>query len=223
MQFNKEKGITLVALMITIIILIILAAVTIFSVTNHNIIGKATAGTEEYAKGQHYELNEMDNVAKILGDFENRVSGGNTSGGGDTPGVGDNPGGNGDIPDDFLNPDGTIASLTIGKYVDYTPAGKPYSGPVAGVDGETQTYSISDLSGSTSNPETYEADGSLKWRVFGVEDGKLLLISDNPTSYKLKLYDSNGYNNGVGLLDGICKANYMNSSYLNIDVMNIII
>ena len=54
MQFNKEKGITLVALMITIIILIILAAVTIFSVTNHNIIGKATTGTEEYAKGQHY-------------------------------------------------------------------------------------------------------------------------------------------------------------------------
>ncbi len=74
---KKEEGITLVALMITIIILIILAAVTILSVTNHNIIGKAERGAEEYAKGQEYELGEMNNVAKILGDFENKMAGEN--------------------------------------------------------------------------------------------------------------------------------------------------
>ena len=74
---KKEEGITLVALMITIIVLIILAAITLLTVTNHNIIGKAGTGAEEYAKGQEYELGEMNNVAKILGDFENKMAGEN--------------------------------------------------------------------------------------------------------------------------------------------------
>ncbi len=61
--------------MITIIVLIILAAVTILTVTNHNIIGKAGKGAEDYAKGQEYELGEINNVTKILGDFENKIIG----------------------------------------------------------------------------------------------------------------------------------------------------
>ncbi len=81
---KREEGITLVALMITIIILIILAAVTMLTVTNHNIIGKAGTGAEEYAKGQEYELGEMNNVAKILEDFENKMTGEN--GGEEMPG-----------------------------------------------------------------------------------------------------------------------------------------
>ncbi len=78
---GKEEGITLVALMITIIVLIILAAVTLLTVTNHNIVGKAGTGAEEYAKGQQYELGEINNVTKILGDFENKMSGESETGG----------------------------------------------------------------------------------------------------------------------------------------------
>ena len=87
------RGITLIALVITIIILLILAAVTIISVTNHNIIGKASKGTEEYAKGQEYELGEMNNVSKILEEFENKMAGGNGGNqGGENPDNPDNPG-----------------------------------------------------------------------------------------------------------------------------------
>ncbi len=68
---RKEQGITLVALMITIIVLIILAAVTIKSVYNHAIVGKATEGTEEYAKEQEREKNEIDKVASILDKITN--------------------------------------------------------------------------------------------------------------------------------------------------------
>ncbi len=68
---KKEEGITLVALMITIIVLIILAAVTIKSVYNHAIVGKATEGTEEYAKEQEREKNEIDKVASILDKITN--------------------------------------------------------------------------------------------------------------------------------------------------------
>mgnify|MGYP001113649187 CR=1 FL=1 len=80
---KREEGITLVALMITIIILIILAAVTILTVTNHNIIGKAGNGAEEYAKGQEYELGEMNNVTKILNELENKILGGSETEGED--------------------------------------------------------------------------------------------------------------------------------------------
>ena len=71
MKIRKEQGITLVALMITIIVLIILAAVTIKSVYNHAIVGKATEGTEEYAKEQEREKNEIDKVASILDKITN--------------------------------------------------------------------------------------------------------------------------------------------------------
>ncbi len=71
MKERKEQGITLVALMITIIVLIILAAVTIKSVYNHAIVGKATEGTEEYAKEQEREKNEIDKVASILDQITN--------------------------------------------------------------------------------------------------------------------------------------------------------
>ena len=63
---KNERGITLVALIITIIILLILAVVSIRAITGDNILGKAEAGKEKYesAKG-----NELD----ILKDYGNNI------------------------------------------------------------------------------------------------------------------------------------------------------
>ena len=55
---RKENGITLIALIITIIILVILAAVSIRAVTNMGIVGHAINGTQKYAEGAVTE-NEM--------------------------------------------------------------------------------------------------------------------------------------------------------------------
>lgn len=61
-MLREEKGITLVALIITIIILIILAAVTIMSFTNNKLIDTAVEGTQNYANSQKYEERVMDNI-----------------------------------------------------------------------------------------------------------------------------------------------------------------
>ncbi len=73
-MLRQEKGITLVALMITIIVLIILAAVTIISVVNSDIIGKSTNGAEKYGAAQEYENAEIENSVKVLDRFENNIA-----------------------------------------------------------------------------------------------------------------------------------------------------
>ncbi|MCI8621629.1 MAG: hypothetical protein HFJ50_08120 [Clostridia bacterium] len=65
-MLREERGITLVALMITIIVLIILAAVTIMSLTESNIINTAVNGTLNYANSQSWEINELAKTDDML-------------------------------------------------------------------------------------------------------------------------------------------------------------
>lgn len=65
-NMKKDNGITLIALIITIIILVILAAVSIRAVYNMGIVGHAINGTQEYSRGAVAE-NQM------LGDTENTI------------------------------------------------------------------------------------------------------------------------------------------------------
>ena len=54
-MLREEKGITLVALIITVIILVILAAVTIITLQNSKMINYAVEGTQNYSKAQTEE------------------------------------------------------------------------------------------------------------------------------------------------------------------------
>ena len=51
----KNKGITLLALIVTVIIMVILASVTIKLITDGEIINKSREATEEYLKAQEQE------------------------------------------------------------------------------------------------------------------------------------------------------------------------
>ena len=62
----KKDGITLIALIITIIVLVILAAVSISAVYNSNIIGFATNGAINYAEESKRENEILDHTASIL-------------------------------------------------------------------------------------------------------------------------------------------------------------
>ena len=66
---QQERGITLIALIITIIVLVILAAVTLNSIFGNNIIGIAINGAMGYAEEQQKELGMLNNVSGILSDF----------------------------------------------------------------------------------------------------------------------------------------------------------
>ena len=65
----NEDGITLIALIITIIVLVILAAVTLNSIFGSNIIGLATNGAINYAEEQQKELGMLNDVSDMLGDI----------------------------------------------------------------------------------------------------------------------------------------------------------
>ena len=68
-QMKQEGGITLIALIITIIVLVILAAVTLNSLFGNNIIGIAVNGAINYAEEQQKELGMLNEVSDMLGDI----------------------------------------------------------------------------------------------------------------------------------------------------------
>lgn len=61
-MLKNEKGITLVALVITIVILIILATVSISIALNQNIIQHAQTGATEFQQAAKNETAEITNV-----------------------------------------------------------------------------------------------------------------------------------------------------------------
>ncbi len=70
---KEEKGITLVALIITIIILVILAAVTINAAFNSGIIDTAVNGAVNYADAQKKEQITFDDLDKNIQDIVNKI------------------------------------------------------------------------------------------------------------------------------------------------------
>ena len=66
-MFKKEKGITLVALVITIIVLLILAGVTISLVVSDNgVINKAKGAKTNMGNAQNRENEELQNLSNFM-------------------------------------------------------------------------------------------------------------------------------------------------------------
>ena len=82
-MLREEKGITLVALIITIIVLIILAAVTIIAVQDSDLIARTQNATIIYAANQVYENSVVGNMDKKVSYVDSIVRSVNAGGGGD--------------------------------------------------------------------------------------------------------------------------------------------
>ena len=202
MKFNfkeREKGITLIALVITIIVLLILAGVVITTLTGDNgILGKAktakTTNDEEKAKeqikiavmgsyGKDGELN-YDDLTKNLGqigikDLPNEAS---------YPlevtldGVSATIEANGEVNfttsggytqtgDTITSPDGK--TMKVGDYVNYDPTLEANASDLTYTSKTDKTGADSD---QEFNAETYK-NAEYGWRILGVSKGKLRLIS----------------------------------------------
>ena len=178
---RNNRGITLVALVITIIILLILAGITISSLTNTGLFGKAKEAKE---KTQVAEANQ----AKILNEYEdelNKYISGTTGG----------------------NAGKLADKVKVGEYVSYTPdtvsnADTKYT---------TLISNLGTYSGTDANTTSTLTQENLKWRVLDVQNGQVRLISEVPTTSKIVLNGFNGYNNAVKLLDDTCSTLYNNS------------
>lgn len=99
--------------------------------------------------------------------------------------------------------------VKIGDYVQYIP-------DVVSTTNTNYKQLITDLetySGSSANTASTLIQESLNWRVLDVENGKVRLISEKPTTSTIELSGYNGYNNAVYLLDNTCRTLYNSEEY----------
>ena len=183
-ELKKSKGITLIALVITIVILLILAGISISALTQTGLFGRAKQA-EQVSKEKEEEENATlgtyeDEIDKYLGDKSST----------------------GEKLVDKVK-DGTIK---IGNYVKYTPD------TVNSTAYNNLISNFGTYSGSTANTtSTLTQETTLNWRVLDVtDDGQVRLISELPTTSKITLLGYNGYNNAVKLLDDACSTLYTN-------------
>ena len=235
---SNKNGITLIALVITIIILLILAGVSIAMLTGQNgILSQARDAkkqTEQSAEKEgvglavtdakignngYEELNQTNLQDAINNHFGKSVAT-----------VIDNKDGSftvlfnstdrmysinqsGEINEEsILTFAGQVKSgkIKVGSYIAYTPdVINSTSLEFINLISNLQTYS--GASDNTSDTLTQEL--SLKWRILDVKDNKVRLISDTPTLSKISLYGQQGYNNAVYLLDKTCSTLYNNTAY----------
>ena len=97
--------------------------------------------------------------------------------------------------------------LKIGDYVEYTPD-------------TASVYSLtSAVSGYTSNQSIPQE--TMKWQIMSInEDGTIDLVSENATTQRIYLKGALGYNNGVYVINDICKKQYSNKN-LNVTARNL--
>ena len=231
-QVKTNNGITLIALVITIIVLLILAGVTIAALSGPNgILTNATKAKEDNAKAQVIEEARVDILAKqtekrgetlteselediltpkygTLSDEENILDRTLTTEDGYQIPVSDIY--NGELSESVSIPEG----LEIGSTVSYNPNG---------------TYDWLSKYCSSSNNSNYQKklDSSTyfnidTWKVFEIneETGEVKLVpthstndgAEGPTSGTINLQGAQGYNNAVYLLNKACSELYGDSS-----------
>jgi type II secretory pathway pseudopilin PulG len=156
-QERKEGGITLVALVVTIIVLLILAGITIATLFGDNgAINKAQKAKEETEKSTQNELGALNSLE---GEMENEIKGNTIQE-------------SGWRQPDPLKPEITNGEITlkIGDYVDYS------------CKNSTATYTSPASKSGHAGDQTFSANAyNYGWRVLGVDKDtkQLQLISED--------------------------------------------
>ena len=211
-KIKSTKGITLISLVVTIIILLILAGISIQALTNTGLFARAkeanieTRGASVQEARDLWKMNqELDNYGEIgtaetleelLDDLEKQKlitseertkidETGEVTIGSKT----------------IVFKEKTIADyIKIGDYVAYTP------------QAETTSYNFEAKYTGYTSDQAINQD-SLKWRVLNInDDGTVDLISATPTNTSVYFQGALGYNNGVYLLNDFCNTLYGNTT-----------
>ena len=211
MKFKKNAGITLIALVVTIIVLLILAGITLsLALNNNGIFKRSKNAATAYSEAEKAEREELDRIAgemdEVMGIY---------------PPL--------EIPDDLkegaeitYKPEGTFhwdAELASS----YANDGSTTDGIASnvGLDASTSDYDVVDMQLATGEeiPTGSENMNIEKWRVVSLnkETGEAVIV---PTASTLKidgvqsgyvvLQGAQGYNNAVKLLNDACSALYGN-------------
>ena len=187
------SGITLVALVVTIVVLLILAGVTITALLGDDgIIKKAQNAADSTNSAVQNELTGMNSLTDKMNSILNGNGGGGTTPGGDgTPQI----------------PEG----LEVGSEVTYTPTTREpyhwdaeYATSYATTSSDYTTYDI-----NLNNTGDFKIT-DWKWKVLSIDEatGQVELIASAPTTGTVRLHGAQGYNNAVKLLNDACDSLY---------------
>ena len=224
---NKESAITLIALVVTIVILLILAAVSIGMLAGENGIIKQAQDSKEKTDiadekervelaavaaagkdgwGEITEENLAEELTKNIGTRDEDYT---LSKEGESFLVTYTDSNRSYIVDangniiEVVKRDG----LKVGDYVDYVPD--------ENTDGYSADRLIEAITGDTRNTSTitqdqqYAKDGAgMTWQILRIyKDGSIDLIG-SPTNQIIYFNGANGYNNGVTVMNDICETLY---------------
>lgn len=227
---KQDSGITLIALVITIIVLLILAGVTIATLTGENgILNQAGNAKEKTGKATALEKVQVE----VLGSY-------GTNGKIELITLNDNLKNNipdltyngSEISEDIFGDDrNRIEKLPATVVVDGVKVVIKEGGNTAIVEipeglsvGDTVSYTPEDVmypwlakySGDSSDSTLDNTTDNYKvtsWRVFNInEDGTVDLIATQPTTGTVYLGSAQGYNNAVKLLNDSCNTLYGNTA-----------
>ena len=228
---SKNKGITLIALIITIIILLILVGVSINLAIKGDLFGSA----EKAVNGTNAKVEEeQTRVDELMGKLED-VNAKNSKH-------------NWQYTDStrakirctcekckaFNDGDSTGRTLSIGQEIMYTATGGTSSLSPEKSGGNEYVPDLSILGNNVKvasletnknliiadlapvqTTQTISADSDTRWGVFGYEDNDkdglnevLLLTTVHPTTNKIYFYGAAGYNNAVDEVNRMCKELY---------------
>ncbi len=179
-EITEEGGITLLALIITIVILLILTGVSIKTINNSKLIEKTADATKIYNEAETNETNTLQEYENILDDINN------------TQTVGD-----------------FIDEIQIGDTIYYEPQNKE-SYIANDTDTGRVPGQISGDSTSANQNLTAENCKLTNWKVWKIDKKSrtIEIVSTEPTKAYLILQDANGYNNGPEILNSICDKMY---------------
>ena len=208
MKKRTEIGITLIALVVTIIVLLVLAGITISMVGNDGILGKAknAAAVSEKASAEDemsmylasLEVSRAEDENKRLADY-----------------IQDDLG-NGEVEDFLNNGDGyaQVAYRGHNYMVNLDDGTFTYIGKT---DGKGVNRHIKQVLSSDNQDvpgiamvEAGEIETEdLGWKVLSTnEDGTVNLIANTNTGFEVSISGINGYTNGVKALNEICSKLY---------------
>ena len=207
----KQAGITIIALVVTIIILLVLAGITISMVSNNGIIGKAknaaavsdkSSAEEEmsmYLAGIDIQREQEENAGRLADYLSANI-------------------GNDGLEDFLNNGDGyaQVAYKGHNYMVNLDDGTFTYIGKT---DGKGVNRHLKQILNSNNQDvpgiamvEAGEIETEdLGWKVLSTnEDGTVNLIANTNTGFEVSISGINGYTNGVKALNEICSKLYGN-------------